>query len=61
MWIPNMMGPNFGETHGLEWLAHVATGASNMGWDQAALYCIAPAILVMSQKLIIKINSQNQL
>lgn len=57
LWIPSMVGPQYSQTYGMSWLTSLQNGAPEMGWSQAALYLIAPAILIAIQITIQAVNS----
>jgi len=52
-----MIGPQYTETYGMQWLTNLHEGAPQMGWSQAALYLIAPALLIAIQITIQAVNS----
>ena len=52
LWIPSMVGPQYPETYGMGWLTSLQNGAPEIGWGQAALYLLAPALLIAVQLTI---------
>lgn len=56
LWIPSLRGPQLTETYGTAWLTNLQNGAPEMGWEQAALYLIAPALLIAIQVTIQAVN-----
>lgn len=57
LWIPSMIGPQYTETYGMQWLTSLQNGAPEMGWSQAGLYLVAPALLIAIQIAIQAVNS----
>jgi len=56
LWIPSLAGPMTPGEAGLGWLLNLQAGAPAIGWENTALYLIAPVLLVSSQIVSQKIN-----
>jgi len=63
LWIPNLAGPVEAGKPSLDWLLKSQSPDSFVplvGWEDAALYCILPVLLVVSQYFTAKASSPAQ-